>query len=222
MHIDDFLNKFDFDIIDPGIIGEKKSCVIVGNSSNVLSNKNGKFIDSLDCIIRFNHAKVEGFEDYVGSRTDIRFINVHTIASAKKFLNGEADERKDIFTGWTDDYIFNLKNQILVNRHPCFIDNIIYSRLEENNTFLHTINSHITSLESPSHPFTTGFIGLLVALRFFNDIYFTGYDFYQKEDLEKNAHYFEVVYDNDRECHDLMLEKSVFEYLEKIERIKRL
>ena len=51
-----------------------KSCVIVGNSSKLLSEELGEEIDSHDFIIRFNHATVKGFEKHVGSKTTLRMV----------------------------------------------------------------------------------------------------------------------------------------------------
>ena len=47
---------------------------IVGNSGSVLEHRGGAFIDSHDLVVRFNEAPTQDFEEYVGSKTDIRFI----------------------------------------------------------------------------------------------------------------------------------------------------
>lgn len=45
---------------------------IVGNGGSSL-NKNGKFIDSCDIVIRIKHFKLDGYKEYIGSKTDIWF-----------------------------------------------------------------------------------------------------------------------------------------------------
>lgn len=46
--------------------------LFIGNAASVLAYKNGKEIDSGKYIVcRFNNFKTEGFEEYVGTRTDI-------------------------------------------------------------------------------------------------------------------------------------------------------
>ena len=45
--------------------------IIVGNSSNILESKNGTLIDSFDKIIRLGQFVISGYEDQVGTRTDI-------------------------------------------------------------------------------------------------------------------------------------------------------
>ena len=44
---------------------------IVGNGAGVLTNQNGKFIDSCDLVVRMKNFVLEGFEKNVGSKTDI-------------------------------------------------------------------------------------------------------------------------------------------------------
>jgi len=45
--------------------------IIVGNSPDLLQQKNGELIDSFDYVLRMNEFETDGFEDYVGARTDI-------------------------------------------------------------------------------------------------------------------------------------------------------
>ena len=49
--------------------------LIIGNSKNILNKKMGKKIDKFDNIIRFNDYKIKGFEDEVGTKTTIHFVN---------------------------------------------------------------------------------------------------------------------------------------------------
>ncbi len=221
INLNDILEKFNFDIVDPTIFKEKNSCVVIGNSGNALNNKNGSFIDSLDCVIRFNHAKIHPFEEYIGSKTTIRLINVHAINGARhKFsLSSSITEHKEIFSEWQDDYILDLKNEILINKHSSSLENVIIEHLKSNNTFVFGMNDKFNSVDSPTHPHTSGFIGLMISLRFFNEIYYTGFDFYSKEN---STHYFESVVDYDRNCHPLELESAIFNYLETIGRIKKI
>jgi hypothetical protein len=45
--------------------------VIIGNSSNILQSKNGNLIDSFDKIIRLGQFVISGYEEHVGTRTDV-------------------------------------------------------------------------------------------------------------------------------------------------------
>lgn len=44
---------------------------IVGNGSSVLKNKNGRFINSCDLVVRINQYVTLGYEKFVGEKTDI-------------------------------------------------------------------------------------------------------------------------------------------------------
>lgn len=59
------------------------SIIIVGSSDVTLNQKLGHKIDQYDDIVRFNRAPVEGYEDNVGSKTTIRFINSHAVHNKK-------------------------------------------------------------------------------------------------------------------------------------------
>lgn len=53
---------------------ESKNCkrvVIIGNGGSTLSNKNGQFIDQSEIVIRLKNFVLNGFEEYVGTKTDI-------------------------------------------------------------------------------------------------------------------------------------------------------
>mmetsp|Transcript_94768 Transcript_94768/g.148224 ORF Transcript_94768/g.148224 Transcript_94768/m.148224 type:complete len:326 (-) Transcript_94768:77-1054(-) len=49
-----------------------KTCALVSNSGALLARKAGIDIDAHDIVFRFNTAPTQGFEDYVGNKTDYR------------------------------------------------------------------------------------------------------------------------------------------------------
>lgn len=58
------------------VLGKKyKSCAVVGNSGILVKTDYGKVIDSLEAVIRLNNARTASFEQFVGSRTSISFVN---------------------------------------------------------------------------------------------------------------------------------------------------
>lgn len=60
-----------------------RSISIVGNSDSLLQWENGPRIDASDLVIRFNLARVKGFEKHVGTRTDLLVTNeTHSLASS--------------------------------------------------------------------------------------------------------------------------------------------
>lgn len=59
--------------------------IIVGNSTSVLKNKQGEFVDNHDVVIRMGGYKIEGYEDFVGKKTTIWSNGVSTIKIWKYF-----------------------------------------------------------------------------------------------------------------------------------------
>ena len=45
--------------------------IIIGNGCSVLSKKNGNRIDKFSEVVRLGQFQINGFEDYIGSKTDI-------------------------------------------------------------------------------------------------------------------------------------------------------
>jgi hypothetical protein len=54
-----------------------RNIALIGNSDSILDEEYGYIIDSHKQVVRFNNAITEGFEKYVGSKTDIRVSNPH-------------------------------------------------------------------------------------------------------------------------------------------------
>ena len=50
-----------------------KEIILVGNGSSMLDKKNSYEIDSYKKVVRFNSFKIKGYEDYVGTKTNIWF-----------------------------------------------------------------------------------------------------------------------------------------------------
>lgn len=63
---------------------KEKKIVIVGSSDIMLENNLGSEIDNFDIVVRFNRAPVFNFENYVGSKTDVRFVNSHAVKNTPK------------------------------------------------------------------------------------------------------------------------------------------
>ncbi|XP_061345394.1 beta-1,6-galactosyltransferase GALT29A-like [Gastrolobium bilobum] len=62
------------------------SCAVVGNSGILLNKDYGKMIDSHEVVIRLNNARVEGFENKVGSKTNISFVNSNILHACARIV----------------------------------------------------------------------------------------------------------------------------------------
>ncbi|KAK7263389.1 hypothetical protein RJT34_30978 [Clitoria ternatea] len=61
--------------------GDKRysSCAVVGNSGILLNREYGSLIDSHEIVIRLNNARVDHFENKVGKKTSLSFVNSHIL-----------------------------------------------------------------------------------------------------------------------------------------------
>jgi len=49
----------------------QSGCIVIGNAPSVLLNKWGPIIDKFRTVVRLNSYKIEGYEEFVGTKTDI-------------------------------------------------------------------------------------------------------------------------------------------------------
>jgi hypothetical protein len=60
----------------PTDIWDAHKICIVGNGPSALKNKRGKMIDSCDRVIRMNDFVLEGYDEFIGSKTDVWFTGL--------------------------------------------------------------------------------------------------------------------------------------------------
>jgi len=95
--------------------------IIVGSSDVVLENRLGNKIDQYNTIVRFNRAPTKGFEEYVGSKTTMRFINTHAVKNLPK-------QNEDL------TFLPKLKNQVISSDYG-LSDDEFYSVFDKTCTF---------------------------------------------------------------------------------------
>lgn len=85
---------------------------VVGSSGNIIGSNKGAKIDSFNRVVRFNHAKVSGYETDVGQKTTDLVINCHV-------YNGY-DLKSAGFKGFSKEFWENHKNAnvVYVNTNP--------------------------------------------------------------------------------------------------------
>eukprot|EP00854_Cymbomonas_tetramitiformis_P003962 gene3962-4932_t len=70
--------------VDPFLGRRYKKCAVVGNSGLLRLYRFGKEIEDHDMVLRFNVAPAQGFEEFVGARTDWRLMNTQHIGKHEK------------------------------------------------------------------------------------------------------------------------------------------
>ena len=163
-----------------------KSVAIVGSSGILLNKEYGNLIDTHDIIVRFNVARVKGFEKHVGKRTDIRFFNGHAFA-------GTSDPNR--FLGNDPNFVSSLNGEILIvkswNEKEFMLGTI---KTTPQNTALF-LNPHFTNYcnQLTGGEATCGLLGVIFMTLFSKNISCFGFNHY-KDNL-KSIHYWEEIKD---------------------------
>lgn len=175
-----------------------KRIVIVGNGSSSLNGKNGSFINESEIVIRIKSFVLEGFEEWVGSRT--------TIWNTKwfSFLDSNYKQKVNIWLPFinpnlnihntqlktVNDYMFrknfsdksfniDLHNKLMLEVGKDFVELLTLSELEDSLKELNIDSKLIYTKGGVSvfHP-TTYFYSIFLSLRRFKnyEIYITGFD----------------------------------------------
>ena len=153
----------------------EKSIVIIANAPSVLGHKLGEKIDTYQTVARINNYQIKGFENSVGTRTDIWFNGA----------NQGLKKRKSI----PESVIVFIPPEIL-NRKGNSIHNRIQKRLNLNGNGYTCISlDKMLEYEKMCNiaRLTTGTNAICWAMEHYEDVTIHGYDFFQKA---KN-HYFD-------------------------------
>lgn len=130
--------------------------IIVGNGSSLLDVENGKKIDDFDIVVRFNSYKINGYELFVGKKTDVWFtVN-------KSHIDEVFD--KVYVHSWQYDHKKCEVYKEVYSKIPC----IKISRKDVENT----------GFEYPS----TGLIAIFKMLESYSSVTITGFDWWHKKD----------------------------------------
>jgi len=138
-------------------IKKTNSIIIVGNGSSVLDAENGAIIDTFETVVRFNSYKINGFEKFAGTKTDIWFtVNAAHIQEIKNF-------REVIVHTWQWDKDRCLTFKQLNAERPCG----------------KTEREFVRSL--PCKDPSTGLIAIFHFLRQYPRVYITGFDWWDNQ-----------------------------------------
>ena len=193
----------------------KDSVLIIGNGTNALDEKLGKKIDEFPFVVRLNDYVTEGFEKYIGSKTDLWFCacSHHTKVRGRKvdfgigLLAKKAREKtKDMMmtrTGISIEDLYYLPDDVFEKIHRYFGD---------------TVPSVSTGMRA---------ILLFKEILKIPNVYVLGFDFY-KEGL----HYYKDIktehlgkgHDWDTEntfFHSLLADKKIIPFSSKLPEVKR-
>jgi len=160
-----------------------KKILLIGNGSSIEDKKIGEYIDNnFDVVVRFNRAKTEGFEEYVGSKTSIWAIHDLRIT----LVDNNILNKYDKITFVCPNFKYNNFKKIFDNK---------FKYIDKNKVILISSdyeNKIKNNQEGWNNAFpTTGFLNILWALDYYKDdqIYIYGFDHVSKD--YKYYHYFD-------------------------------
>ncbi|MDD4109934.1 MAG: glycosyltransferase family 29 protein [Clostridia bacterium] len=162
-----------------------KKVIIIGNGSSVLDKKNGEIINSFDIVVRVNDFRIDGYEEYVGNKTDIlvtfavyRLENIKAISEKYNFKRILIFDPYDMCK--KDDPLsqYNLFNSIKNKTYTTQI-------LNRTDTWIEMSQHHYRHI-----PWSTGLVAIWTLLKEYDHIYITGFDYF-REDRER-LHYFDT------------------------------
>jgi hypothetical protein len=179
-----------------------KTVAVVGSSGHLLERNYSQLIDSHDIVLRFNQARVEGFEDYVGSKTTHRIVNTHT------FLGITGNDR---FPKNDSMFIPKLENQSIIINRPVPSTQV---KLRSPNNPVSIISDEFwnfsrEALDNKKDP-SVGFLGVMLAVQTANKVNVFGFD---QENTTDKKHYWEEVRAMGS-FHNFNIEKTIFSKLE--------
>jgi len=159
-------------------------CLVIGNAPTVLLNEWGSLVDNFECVIRLNSYKIKGYENYIGTKTNIwaRAKN-YEIA----FRDGTKFEEVWLKDGWNrtnrDSKVYKFTGPPVIN-------------YEKSNVKIMKERQLVRKIDGRNCNVTTGFLAILVAIeKFQNDnkpVTTYGFNFFGGNDKVdcKRPHYY--------------------------------
>ncbi|KAL9915991.1 beta-galactoside alpha-2,6-sialyltransferase 2 isoform X2 [Glossina fuscipes] len=164
-----------------------KACAIVSSAGSMAGSKLGRFIDTHDVVMRFNHAPTRGYETDVGSKTTIRVVNSQVVTKTEfDFAHAPIFQNVTIAAWDPGKYNASLEDWLTTSDYDLFSNYEIYRRrYPKSRAFLvnpHSIWRLWQSLQTfagnrliRKNPPSSGFIGLALLLPYCSVVHFIEY-----------------------------------------------
>lgn len=185
----------------------------------MLEHKLGEKIDDYEIVVRFNRAPVENFEPYVGSKTDVRFVNSHAVKNQPK-------QNEDL------KFLPSVKNQIICSDfnisdndfYKVFDKSCTYKQINRYSNFKEFKNNILDklniNLNMTSHEPSVGLSALCYYIN--QGVVPTIYGFHLHDENRKvSPHYWKEKLSVGT-CHDFSYERKLIKELIKLNYLKVL
>jgi len=170
--------------------------IIVGNSPNVLKKKYGSIIDSYDIVIRINKCTTNGFEKYIGTKTDI-WATTHL----KYHKDSNNDDKIFIPNNYQDiKQLWRRTPKVKLNNLPSdFPVTNPYTMFKTKEFYKNKLNIYIDNLKNEP---CTGLLTILTSTLFYQDITIYGFSFYTESSGNVTSYYRELESKNGKHRED--------------------
>jgi hypothetical protein len=198
-----------------------KKLALIGNGCGVLSENRGSYIDTFETVIRLGSYKLEGFENFVGTRTDY-CITAHWKLDFSKLETVKTFVTFPVFNDYYDDVkIESIKSEIVSKLNERQRNNLVHfmnrqDALDIMGSYkeLGPVNINL-SLINPS----LGYRAIRLVIKHFPsyEIHTHGFDFFKTGWYWKQDHNRDI-----KNRHPYSYERALYSLLEKNGRIKFL
>ncbi|KAF8790431.1 beta-galactoside alpha-2,6-sialyltransferase 2-like [Argiope bruennichi] len=183
------------------IFPKHASCAMVSSSGSMYKSKLGKEIDSHDIVLRFNSAPTEGYQEDVGFKTTIRFLNSQVVSKPEfDFLNSPMYRNITLIVWDPSKYHGSLEEWYKKPDFDLFSTYWLHREIYPDQYFyiLHPevlwtawdfIQSNTLVPVEPNPP-SSGFLGILLLLHICDSV--DVYEYVPSMRLTKRCHYFDV------------------------------
>ena len=155
-------------------MSDKPSVVLIGNGSSVLNQRLGKVIDTFDLVVRFNHYNLNGFEEWVGTKTDFWFT------TAIKNIHIPSSEDLEFSRTYWHSWHWRPEDDI---KYPTFLE--LYPKTIKTTRNLISEMQEITG-QTEYGTYSTGAIAVHILVKEFGLVHLYGFDWW---DGLKQNHY---------------------------------
>ena len=140
--------------------------------------------------------------------------NSHLFHAAIENTTLDIQNMTNLFSKFERYFLYTLKNESIIVKNgvsKSHFSSVLDKLQKNNNNEVIFLNQHLYNYlinVTGNHP-TTGFIGLLIALKYFDKINCFGFSFFKEEDWSKK-HYYEDIKPYDISSHNFEIEEQIF------------
>ena len=169
-------------------MSKQDSILIIANGESILNNDYGQFIDKHSVVARINNYQTKGFENQIGSKTDI-------------WLNG-ANSKLKLQSIQYSNIIVLMPSKVILKKKSDLNGHVSKQlRLgKEKYTIMPLSDIQYFENQVGYNRLTTGLYSILWALKNYNEVIIYGFDFFQ----ESKAHYYDNSFSKLLIKHDIV------------------